>query len=174
MSDEPAGNGPSPAQPIAGEPAAAAPQQLIINAQYIKDLSFENPRAPNSLRQQTAQPAVEINVDVKAQSLAPENYEVVLTIKAGAKVQEDQLFVVELAYGAIITVRNLPQELLSQVVLVETPRLMFPFARNIIAETTRDGGFPPLMINPIDFGELLRRNAAAAPAGGQPAAGTPA
>ena len=138
-------------------------QQLIVNAQYIKDLSFENPRAPHSLRQQAAQPAVEINVDVKAQSLGTDNYEVVLTIKSNAKIQDELLFLVELTYGAVITVRNVPQEMLSAVVLVETPRLMFPFARNIVAETTRDGGFPPLMINPIDFGELLRRNAAPQP-----------
>lgn len=163
MSDETTNNGPAVPQP-APQPQS---QQLIINAQYIKDLSFENPRAPHSLRQQTTQPAVEINVDVKAQSLGPENYEVVLTIKSSAKIQEEALFIVELTYGAVITAHNVPQELLSAVVLVETPRLMFPFARNIIAETTRDGGFPPLMINPIDFGELLRRNT-----GAQPAAGT--
>jgi preprotein translocase subunit SecB len=166
------GNGPSAPQPAAAEPNQA--QQLIINAQYIKDLSFENPHAPNSLRQQTTQPAVDINVDVKAQGLGPETYEVVLTIKAGAKIQEETLFLTELTYGAVITVRNVPQELLSAIVLVETPRLMFPFARNIIAATTRDGGFPPLMINPIDFGELLRRNAAPAnPQGGTPVGGEP-
>jgi preprotein translocase subunit SecB len=166
------GNGPSVPQPTAAEPNQT--QQLIINAQYIKDLSFENPRAPNSLRQQNTQPAVDINVDVKAQGLGPETYEVVLTIKAGAKVLDETLFLTELTYGAIITVRNVPQELLSAIVLVETPRLMFPFARNIIAATTRDGGFPPLMINPIDFGELLRRNAAPAnPPGGQPVGGEP-
>jgi preprotein translocase subunit SecB len=158
MAQEATGNGPSAPQPAAAEPAQT--QQLIINAQYIKDLSFENPRAPASLRQQATPPSVEINVDVKAQGMGPENYEVVLTINVTAKVQDDPLFLVELAYGALITVRNVPQELLSPVVLVETPRLLFPFARNIIAETTRDGGFPPLMINPIDFGELLRRNAA--------------
>jgi len=170
MAQDVAGNGPAVPQPAAAEPVQTQ-QQLIINAQYIKDLSFENPHAPNSLRQQTAQPSVEINVDVKAQGMGPENYEVVLTIKGGAKVQDETLFLVELAYGAIVTVRNVPQELLSAIVLVETPRLMFPFARNIIAETTRDGGFPPLMINPIDFGELLRRNAAANPPGGQPVGG---
>src|SRR5205823_1869581 len=136
-------------------------QQLIINAQYIKDLSFENPRSPASLRQQSAPPAVEINVDVKAQGMGQDNYEVVLTINASAKVQDEALFMVELSYGGLITVRGVPEDLLGTVVLVETPRLLFPFARNIIAETTRDGGFPLLLINPIDFSEVLRRNTVA-------------
>jgi preprotein translocase subunit SecB len=153
------GNGQPTEQPPAGEPAQ---QQLMVNAQYIKDLSFENPRAPQSLMQQSGPPAVEINVDVKAQGIGPENYEVVLTINASAKAQEETLFLVELSYAAIVTIRNVPQQMLGAVVVVEVPRLIFPFARNIIAETTRDGGFPPLMINPIDFAELARRNAAAA------------
>ena len=154
--DEPAG--PQPGAP-------QAPLQLVINAQYIKDLSFENPRAPHSLTQQTSQPSVDINVDVKAQPIGPETYEVVLSINANAKTQNDTLFIVELVYGAVVTARGVPQEMLSPVILVETPRLMFPFARNIIAETTRDGGFPPLLINPIDFAELLRRNSPAAQPG---------
>ena len=167
MAQDAAGN--DPATPQASIPQQTQ-QQLIINAQYIKDLSFENPHAPTSLRQQATPPAVEINVDVKAQVLAPENYEVVLTIKASARVQDEMLFIIELAYGAVATLRNVAPEMVSPIMLVETPRLMFPFARNIIAETTRDGGFPPLMINPIDFGELLRRNAGAAPTGApQPA-----
>jgi preprotein translocase subunit SecB len=150
------------AGPAATEPgqAAAQAQQLVVNAQYIKDLSFENPRAPQSLMQQAAPPAVEINVDVKAQNLGPDTFEVVLTINASAKVQDDPLFLLELTYGAIVTVRNTPQDALPMLVLVEVPRLIFPFARNIVAEATRDGGFPPLMINPIDFAELLRRNRA--------------
>jgi preprotein translocase subunit SecB len=153
-------------------PAAALPggQQLFINAQYIKDLSFENPRAPQSLTQQGTAPAVEINVDVKAQNLNPETYEVVLTINANAKIGEDALFIVELAYGAVVTARNLSQEMLPAALLVEIPRLMFPFARNIIADATRDGGYPPLMINPIDFTELLRRNQGQAPAAPPPSA----
>jgi preprotein translocase subunit SecB len=165
MADEATGNGPAAPQPASADQAQS--HQLIINAQYIKDLSFENPRAPHSLGQQTTQPSVDINVDVKAQSLTADTYEVVLTINASAKVQNDALFIVELAYGAIVTARNVPQDLLSAVILVETPRMMFPFARNIVAETTRDGGFPPLMINPIDFAELLRRNSpAGSPTGG--------
>lgn len=164
MADAPTGNGPD----TAAAPGAAAqgPQQLIVNAQYIKDLSFENPRAPQSLTQQSAPPAVEINVDVKATGLGTDTYEVVLTVNASAKVQNELLFLIELSYGAVVTIRNVPQAMLSGAILVETPRLMFPFARNIIADATRDGGYPPLMINPIDFAELVRRE--------QAQAGTPA
>ncbi len=139
-------------------------QRLIVNAQYIKDLSFENPRAPHSLTQQATPPAVDINVDVNAQNLSPDTYEVVLTVKASAKINGEALFILELAYGAVVTAQNMSRDMLPSVLLVETPRLMFPFARNIVADATRDGGFPPLMINPIDFTELLRRNAAQTPA----------
>jgi preprotein translocase subunit SecB len=138
-------------------PPLDAPQQLIVNAQYVKDLSFENPRAPQSLIQQSAQPSVDINVDVKAQNLGPEVFEVILTINVTARVEDQPVFLVELAYGTVVTVRNAPQEMLAPMILIETPRIVFPFARAIIANATRDGGFPPLLINPIDFAELLRR-----------------
>jgi preprotein translocase subunit SecB len=154
MADESRGNG-------QGEMPAmtpAAPQQLIVNAQYVKDLSFENPRAPQSLIQPTAQPSVDINVDVKAQNLGPNVFEVILTINATARVQDEPVFLVELAYGAVVTASNVPPEMLTSLVLVETPRMVFPFARAVIANATRDGGFPPLLINPIDFAELLRRH----------------
>jgi preprotein translocase subunit SecB len=146
----------------AGEPLSAQnlTQQLIINAQYTKDLSFENPRAPQSLIQPTAQPEVAINVDVKARNLGPEVFEVVLTVNVTARAQNEPVFLVELAYAAVVTVRNTPESMLPTLILVETPRLIFPFARAIIADATRDGGFPPLMINPIDFAELLRRRPA--------------
>jgi len=140
--------------------AAAAPgsHQLLVNAQYIKDFSFENPRAPQSLQQPSAAPAVEINVDVKAQNIGGDAYEVVLSVHANAKLNGEALFLIELSYGAVVTARNFARDMLPPALLVEVPRLMFPFARNIIADATRDGGFPPLMINPIDFSELLRRN----------------
>jgi len=153
MAEETTGNGASGAATT----GPLEPQQLILNAQYIKDLSFENPRAPQSLIQQATQPEVEINVDVKARNLSPEVFEVVLTINATARAQGDAVFVVELAYGSVVTVKNAPAETMPMLVLVETPRIVFPFARAIIANATRDGGFPPLMINPIDFAELLRR-----------------
>jgi preprotein translocase subunit SecB len=162
MAEETTGNG------AGGAPMARPiePQQLILNAQYIKDLSFENPRAPQSLIQQTTQPDVEINVDVKANNLGPEVFEVVLTINATARAQGETVFLVELAYGSIVTIKNAAAELLPALVLVETPRIVFPFARAVIANATRDGGFPPLMINPIDFAELLRRQQAGAQAAG--------
>jgi preprotein translocase subunit SecB len=137
-------------------PDSIQPQHLIINAQYVKDLSFENPRAPQSLIQPTAQPEVSINVDVKAHNLGPDLFEVVLTVNVSARAQNEPVFLVELAYAAVVTVRNTPDTMLPTLILVETPRLIFPFARAIIADATRDGGFPPLMINPIDFAELLR------------------
>jgi preprotein translocase subunit SecB len=144
-----------------GETGAIPPPsdgpQLFINVQYVKDFSFENPRAPQSLIQSAAQPEVAINIDVKARNLNPEAYEVVLTVNVTANAQGEPVFLVELAYGAVVTVRNAPEPMLTSLVLIETPRIMFPFARAIIANATRDGGFPPLLINPIDFGELLRR-----------------
>ena len=156
MAEETTGNGADGASTT----SSAGPQQLILNAQYIKDLSFENPRAPQSLIQQTAQPDVEINVDVKGNNLGPEVFEVVLTINATARAQGETVFLVELAYGSVVTIKNATAEVLPMLVLVETPRIVFPFARAIIANATRDGGFPPLMINPIDFAELLRRQQA--------------
>ncbi|HJU15559.1 MAG TPA: protein-export chaperone SecB [Stellaceae bacterium] len=158
MSEMTRGNGQN------GQPAAAAePQQLIVNAQYVKDLSFENPRAPQSLIQPSAQPQVDINVDVNARNLAPEVFEVTLAINASARIENDPVFLVELVYGAVVTIRNAPEAILPTLILVETPRIIFPFARAVIADATRDGGFPPLMINPIDFSELLRRQQTAAP-----------
>ena len=166
MAEETTGNGADSAPAT----SPAGPQQLILNAQYIKDLSFENPRAPQSLIQQTAQPDVEINVDVKANNLGPEVFEVVLTINATARSQGETIFLVELAYGSVVTIKNATAELLPMLVLVETPRIVFPFARAVIANATRDGGFPPLMINPIDFAELLRRQQAAQASGSVSAA----
>jgi len=153
MAEQLTGDGENGAVPATSE----GPQQLIVNAQYIKDLSFENPRAPDSLIQQTTPPEVEIKVDVKAGNLGPEVFEVTLTINITARTPSEPVFLVELAYGSVVTVKNATAAMLPMLVLVEAPRMVFPFARAIIANATRDGGFPPLLINPIDFAELLRR-----------------
>jgi preprotein translocase subunit SecB len=149
-------------------PSSDTRRQLVINAQYVKDLSFENPRAPQSLLQQTAQPDVQINVDVKAGTLAPDIYEVIMTLRADAKQGGEAMFVVELVYGAVVTLANTPPDDVPQALMVESPRQMFPFARSILAEVTRDGGFTPLLLNPIDFQEIYARRAASGAVQGAP------
>jgi preprotein translocase subunit SecB len=144
--------------------ATAAEQQgdgslpIRINAQYVKDLSFENPRAPQSLQPQEGQPKVDVHVDVKAAKLADSVFEVVLTTTVNGTGVGGQLFLAELSYGGVFTLQGLPDEHLQAVLLVECPRLLFPFARNIVADVTRDGGFPPLLIQPVDFAHLYRQS----------------
>jgi preprotein translocase subunit SecB len=140
----------------------AGPTSLPMNvlAQYVKDLSFENPNAPQSLMPNQPQPQVNIGVDVQVRSAAQDVYEVVLQLRAEAKQGESVAFLVELAYAGLFQFPGLPQEHHRPVLMIEAPRMLFPFARAIISEATRDGGFPPLMINPIDFADLFRRQSA--------------
>jgi preprotein translocase subunit SecB len=137
-------------------------RQLAINAQYVKDLSFENPRAPHSLLQppQGVAPELQVGVDVKAQGLAPDVYEVAMTLKVETRMQNEVMFVVELVYGAVVSLINTPQEDVPIALMVETPRIIFPYVRNIMSEVTRDGGYTPLMLSPIDFAEIYRRRIA--------------
>jgi len=141
--------------------AAATAPSLTINAQYLRDLSFENPRAPESLLQQGGVPEVKIDVDVKARQLNQEVYESVVSLKVEAQQNNQVAFVVEVDYGAVVTIKNAAQELIAALLLIEAPRIVFPFVRAVVADATRDGGFPPLMINPIDFAEVQRRKTAA-------------
>ena len=124
---------------------------LVVNAQYIKDLSFEAPTAPGifSMLQQQ-QPELTVNVNVNAQPMQDKVFEVELHIKAECKSGETVAFILELVYGGLFNI-NVPEENLNPVLLIECPRLMFPFARNILADCSRDGGFPPLMLGPVDF-----------------------
>ena len=128
--------------------------KFIINAQYLKDLSFENPRAPDSLKNFSSNQSFKIDVDVKSKTLAdhgPNIYEVELLIKVETKVQENSLFVIEGSYSGIFTIENANDDILEKILLIECPKFLFPFLRTIIANCSREGGFPPLMINPIDF-----------------------
>jgi len=152
-----------------GQDGAAAAQGpiLIINAQYLRDLSFENPRAPESLIGQNAAPEVAVQIDVKARQLNPELFEVVLSLQVEARTGNDVTFLVELDYGAVVTIRNASPEVTAALILVEAPRLLFPFARAVVADATRDGGFPPLLISPVDFAELQRRKAQQAEQAGE-------
>lgn len=140
--------------------AAEAAPQVGILAQYVKDLSFENPGAPQSL-QMTGQPRIEINVNVNAKRGGDDLYEVELKIGARAIGEADATaFVVELLYGGLFTMKNVPEEALEPFLVVEAPRILFPFARRIVADCTRDGGFPPLMLEPIDFGSMYMQQQA--------------
>ncbi len=134
------------------------PPSLSVLAQYLKDLSFENPRAPQSF-QGEGSPKIDVNVDVQARSLGGDQYEVELSLAARAKRDDDPVFVVEATYAGAFEIKNLPREQMEMVMLVECPRLLFPFMRQIVAEATRNGNFPPLMLEPIDFMGIYMANA---------------
>lgn len=130
---------------------AANPPQMRIAAQYIKDLSFENPGAPDSLRGES--PAIDMAIDVQGRRYESA-YEVVLHVEAKAKRGDTVAFIVELKYGGIFQFVNIPESAIEQMLLIEAPRMLFPYARNILSDVTRDGGFPPLFLEPIDFAGL--------------------
>ena len=142
--------------PGAGATPGNAPR-LMVQTQYIKDLSFENPRGPASAEPGQTRPEIQVRVDVRAQAAGTDRYEVSLQLHVDAKAGEETTFMLELTYGGLFVMQNVPQESLQAILLVECPRLLFPFARRIVADATRDGGFPPLMIDPIDFAALYRR-----------------
>ena len=132
---------------------AEAQPQLNVLAQYVKDLSFENPNAPRSLQQQQAQPSINIQINVNAKPLSASEYEIELKIEGRAEIPGANLFLFgfDLLYAGVFRIVNVPQENLHPVIMIECPRLLFPFAREIIATAVRDGGFPPLMLDPVDF-----------------------
>jgi preprotein translocase subunit SecB len=142
------------------EASAGAAPRLSIAAQYIKDQSFENPGAPASLQRTAKPPAISVGIDVQVRRGAEPNYEVELKITVQAKQEETNVFLAELLYGGVFQLMNFPAEMLQPVLLVECPRLLFPFARRIIADMTRDGGYAPLMLDNIDFSQLYRQRMA--------------
>jgi preprotein translocase subunit SecB len=145
-----------PTQANAGQP------QLNVLAQYVKDLSFENPNAPNSLQQHPQQPTINIQINVNAKPLAASDFEVELKIEGRAEVPGLVLFGFELLYAGVFRIVNVPQENLHPLLMIECPRLLFPFARELVASATRNGGFPPLMIDPVDFVSIYRQKLASA------------
>ena len=145
---------------MANDDQGTASPSLNILAQYIKDLSFENPGAPRSLQSRDKAPAININVNVNANPLSETDFDVVLALNAEAKEGDKVLFAAELVYGGVFRVTGFPQEHMLPVLFIECPRLLFPFARQIVADATRNGGFPPLMIDPIDFAQMFSQRMA--------------
>ncbi len=154
----------------APESANAAPR-LSVLAQYTKDFSFENPNAPRSFAPQQQAPNISIQVNVNARQLGPTDYEAVLVLEGGAGEGQNTLFKFELNYAGVFRIENIPADQLQRVIMVEGPRLLFPFARQIIAEAVRSGGYPPLYVDPIDFNALFFQRVAGANAAAAPTAG---
>jgi len=131
--------------------------QVALNFQYVKDLSFENPHAPLSLTKVSQQPNIDFNIDINVQKFEDDNYEVTLSVTAKATDKaEDKyiIFITELKYSGLFTVKEADESKIKEILLVHCPNLLFPFARRIIADVTRDGGFPPLMMQPVNFSQL--------------------
>ena len=147
--------------PMFGQPEGQAPlkPQFGVLAQYTKDLSFENPNAPQSLQQQPGQqpPAINLQINVTPRQLTNTDFEVELSIEGKAENGTNVLFSFELIYAGVFRMLNIPQESLGPFVMIECPRLLFPFAREIVANAVISGGFPPLMLDPVDFVTLYQQ-----------------
>src|ERR1700676_3240517 len=139
-------------------PEAAPPPQLNVLAQYTKDLSFENPNAPASLAPQAQQPAINIQINVSANNIAENEFEVTLSVEGKAENGGKVMFSFDLAYAGVFRLLNIPKQDLHPMVMIECPRLLFPFAREINRDLGPDGRFPPLMLDPVDFVGLYRQN----------------
>jgi preprotein translocase subunit SecB len=160
-------SGADPVQPIPDNGADGAPGIRIL-AQFIRDLSFENPRAPESLRAAGVQPQIELGVEMNGRQRPDDLYEVDMKLTARANSEAGPVFQVELLYGGLFQIQGVPQADIEPVLLIECPRFLFPFARRVIADVTSEGGFPPFMLDPIDFAAVYAARRAqqdAAPTG---------
>ena len=142
------------------KPQAEQRPSVVIQTQYVKDLSFENPNAPQSLMVSDAQPQFNLSLNVNANTLNEDrHYEVILNIRATAKRQDKDMFIAELSYAALVSVdKGVKEDMVQPLLLIEIPRMLFPFARQILSETTQAGGFMPLNIQPVDFRQYYRAN----------------
>jgi preprotein translocase subunit SecB len=139
---------------------------LLMRAQYVKDLSFENPRAPASLFSLREAPAMDVNVSLGAQRLEGNVFELTIHIAVRALVDKTTIFLSDLAYAGVLELQNIPEESVELAIFVQGAQLIYPFARRVIADVTRDGGFPPLQLEPIDFLTMYRDQRNRAPEAG--------
>ncbi len=157
------GGGADAPSPANGDAGVGPPSGVVIQtvAQYVKDLSFENPNGATIAREEHEAPDVEMNIRVASENIAEDSYEVALIIHAEAATGGRSLFMVELTYCGLFDLINVPPERVDLVLKVHCPTLLFPFARHVVADATRHGGYPPLLINSIDFGSIYQQAAAA-------------
>jgi preprotein translocase subunit SecB len=144
-----------PQNPMAGQALDQLPQ-LNVLAQYIKDFSFENPNAPRSLAA-NQQPTVSLQINVHANPLAATDFEIELKLEGKTEAAGAVMFSFDLVYAGVFRIVNIPQDSMNAVIMIECPRLLFPFAREVIAAAVRAGGFPQFLIEPIDFVALYRQ-----------------
>ncbi|MEM8627588.1 MAG: protein-export chaperone SecB [Pseudomonadota bacterium] len=142
----------------AAGPAEAAQPRINVLGQYIKDLSFENPSAPQSLQAQGENPNLQLEISVQARQIGENAYESVIRFVADAKTGENHLYKLEFMYAGAFRLENIPEQVMPTVLYVDCPRLLFPFARRIAADVTREGGFPPLLLDPVDFAAIFQQN----------------
>ncbi len=166
MADDPKQAGSDPQGAAAGGDGPAPSMRIV--AQYLKDLSFENPNAPESLKAGAPSPNVDISVNVNAKTLSDTDFEVELHLETKAANDDKIAFAAEIIYAGLFHIENVPKEALHPVVLIECPRVLFPFARQILAHATQQGGFPPLMLDPIDFAGMYQQRLAQQQPGGEP------
>ncbi len=140
-----------------GADGAGTQPQINVLGQYIKDLSFENPSAPQSFRTPGKNPNIQINFNVGVQSIGEDQYEVELRMEANAKSDEGVLYNLELVYAGGFQLKNLPKEAIQPILFIECPALLFPYVRRLVSDMSREGGFPPLLLDPIDFASLYRQ-----------------
>ncbi|HLY78235.1 MAG TPA: protein-export chaperone SecB [Caulobacteraceae bacterium] len=162
----PVGGPPNGGPPDGGLDPAAGPPGVRVLAQYIRDLSFENPLAPDSLRAGPAQPQIDLGVELNAKGRPDGFFDVELKLTARAMRDSEAVFHVELVYGGLFQIVGVPEPDLEPVLMIECPRFLFPFARRIIADLTGEGGYPPFMLEPLDFAGIY--SARRQQAGGQP------
>lgn len=132
-------------------------KQINVLVQYVKDISFESPNAPTSLMANETKPDINVGVDVLGKKVSDGQYEVELKISAQAKRGEDVMFIAEVNYAGVFKLEAIPENELQPLLLIFCPAILFPFSRRIVADLTRDGGFPPLLLDPIDFGKLYQQ-----------------
>ena len=144
--------------PRAQQPPAGP--SLNVLAQFVKDFSFENPNAPRALMQAPQQPTISVQINVNTKPLSNTDFEVELKLEGKAEVPGSTLFGFDLAYAGVFRLQNIPQENVPPLLMIECPRLLFPFAREIVASAVINGGFPPLLLDPIDFVALYQQKMA--------------
>jgi preprotein translocase subunit SecB len=158
--------------PVTPQPNGADTGPAVgMISQYVKDLSFENPNAPG-IYQSAEPPAIDVQFNIGAGQVGEEVHEATLKIDVRAEANGQTAFIVDLTYAGLFGFRNIPADQIQPFMLAEAPRLLFPFARRVLADAVRDGGFPPLLLEPIDFGQLYLQQAQAQAAGAEGAAGS--